>query len=182
MQIAEWHWHTSFVMTHDSKLDIKMPTQSYRKDNGSWRSLLLEFEIARRPDRTACVRPEGAEEETDQLQPVLAPNPYPTEWQACIRRCAWRVLFRNAPYLHSLFTCMQNMTARSREHRLLITSFLRLVRRGERRRGEGECKYTACFLGRGIRSPLDWWIVCAVQKKEIQSRIRRLLERSHIWE
>jgi hypothetical protein len=39
------------------------------------------------------------------------------------------------------------------------------VRREERRRGEEECKYTTCFLGRGIRSPLDWWIVyCTVRK------------------
>ena len=77
---------------------------------------------------------------------MLAPNLYPTEWQAWIRRYTWRVLSRNAPYLHSLFVCMQTVIAGSHEHRLLIAPFLRLVRRGERRRGEGECKYTACFF------------------------------------
>jgi hypothetical protein len=30
-----------------------------------------------------------------------------------------------------------------------------LVRRRERKRGKGECRYTACFLGRRIRSLLD---------------------------
>jgi hypothetical protein len=64
------------------------------------------------------------------------------------------------PYSHAC-----RLTARSREHRLLIAPLIRLVRRGERRRGEGECKYTTSILGRGIRSLLDWWIVyCAVQK------------------
>jgi hypothetical protein len=46
--------------------------------------------------------------------------------------------FQQTPYLHSLFACMQTVTAGSREHRLLIAHFLRLVRRGERKHGEGE--------------------------------------------
>lgn len=67
--------------------------------------------------------------------------------------------------IYTLYSHACRLTTGSCEDRLLIAPFLRLVRRGERRHGEGEYKYTVCILGRGIRSPLDWWIVyCAVQK------------------
>jgi hypothetical protein len=80
------------------------------------------------------------------------------EWFFCTVRSNRLRIY--TPYSHAC-----RLTAGSREHRLLIAPLIRLVRRGERRRGEGECKYMVSILGRGIRSPLDWWIIyCAAQK------------------
>jgi hypothetical protein len=54
------------------------------------------------------------------------------EWFFCtIRSNRLRIY---TPYLHA---CIR-LTTGSREYRLLVAPFLRLVRRGERRRGEGE--------------------------------------------
>jgi hypothetical protein len=89
---------------------------------------------------------------------VLAPYPYPTEWQPWIRRGAWRV-FSNRLRIYTLHADCDSWVPRA------PASACSLVRRGERKRGKGECRYTTCFLGRRIQSLLYWWIVCyAVEK------------------
>jgi hypothetical protein len=113
--------------------------------------------------RARCQLPTPATNSSSAQQPtpavlVLAPYPYPKEWQPWIRRSAWRV-FSNRLRIYTSHVDCDSWVPRA------PASACSLVRRGERKREKGECRYTTCFLGRRIRSLLDWWIVCyAVQK------------------